>query len=79
MVEILDNYLLAFLAAVFIPTFIYLVKMVTEMATIKTNIDGLKTEINIRINEVCKDLVRMEKDIESLFNRLTHREKGDRA
>lgn len=77
MVEIPDNYLIMFLAAVFIPTFIFAVKMIMEVSTISTRLEGLKSEVDIRIKELCKNVERIEKDIENIFSRLSHREKVD--
>lgn len=78
MVEIADNYLIVFLAAVFIPSFIYLIKMLMVVSDLKGKYDSMKIEIDIRIKEVCKDLERLQKDVENIFNRFTYKRGSDK-
>jgi hypothetical protein len=73
MVEIADNYLLAFLAAVFIPTFIYLIKMVMEVGSIKFKFDGIRSELDLRIKEICKDIEKIQKELDNIFSRFDYR------
>jgi hypothetical protein len=76
MVEVPDNYLIMFFAAVFIPTFIYLIKMIMEFSTIKTQFDNFKVELDIRVKELCKDIEKLEKDVENIFSRFDYRYGG---
>jgi hypothetical protein len=73
MAEIPDNYLIMFFAAVFIPTFIYLIKMIMEFSNMKTKFDNFKVELDIRVKELCKDIEKLEKDVENIFSRFDYR------
>jgi hypothetical protein len=73
MVEIADNYLIAFLAAVFIPTFIYLIKMVMEVGSMKFKFDAIRNELDLRLKELCKDVEKLQKEIDNIFSRFDFR------
>lgn len=79
MVEIQESYLLAFLTVVFVPVFVFCIKMVMEVGTIKANLDGFRNEMNVRFKEISKDVERTQKDIENLFNKLDNYKRRERG
>jgi hypothetical protein len=73
MVDIPDNYLIAFLAAVFVPTFVFCIKMIMEVGNIKARFDSIRIEIDLRIKEMCKDIEKAQREIDNLFSRFDYR------
>lgn len=47
--------------------------MIMEFSNIKTKFDNFKVELDIRVREICKDIEKLEKDVENIFSRFDYR------
>lgn len=91
MVDIPESYLLTFLGVIFVPLFIFLMKMIIEQGNTKTKIDSMMTHIDeskdlfskvfgheTEIKLIKQKLIHLENEIRQLFSRNRSSNMGDR-
>lgn len=90
MVDIPESYLITFLGVVFVPLFIFLMKMIIEQGNTKTKMDSMMTHIEeskdlfnkvfgheTEIKLIKQKLIHIENEIRQLFSRNRSNGGGD--